>query len=129
MAKRRVVHNEEELADAMNDDTVEEVEIHGDMTKQIVDIKAKGKVTWGVVIGCFAVAITAILAAPATAGTSSLVAMPVLAPAVSILGLAAVGFLVRLVIITKSIDIIKRIYNNMSIDEIAADYIIIHKTK
>ena len=127
MSNRRVVYDEEEFADAMNDDTVDEVEIHGDIKTKMVDIKAKGDVAWAVVVACFALCATALITAPATNGTSALIATPALAPAVSAVGLAIIGFLVKMVILTKSVTIVKQIYYNLKLEETCPEYIVMRK--
>lgn len=82
------IHTEKELAAALkgNQDTIE---IEGDLAKKVIRIKATGPIVWGVVISCLAVSVVAILAAPATGGTST--AAGFIASPVVISGLGGVG--------------------------------------
>jgi len=59
----------------------DEIEIEGDLVRRIIRIKATGNVAWAVAIGAIAVAVVALLAAPATGGTSVPAGMAALAPA------------------------------------------------
>ena len=67
----KTVTTKEDLAKALekNEDTII---IEGDLANKVIKIKAKGKLAWFVALGGITVAVVAILAAPGTAGTSTI---------------------------------------------------------
>ena len=75
----------EELGKFIKDD-IETIEIEGDLRKKVLRIKATGKVSWALVVGAIAVAITSILAAPATGGTSFVANVVTVPVAATVLG-------------------------------------------
>jgi len=114
---RRRVSTEEEFAKAMKDDTVDEVEITGSMKDKMLKVRARGKITWGIVAGSFAVAGAVILTSPTTGGLSSILSLPALAPAVGVLGTTLVAFLVKLIIAFGSIGILTQLRDGIIIEE------------
>ena len=80
------VKTEKELAKQIEDDA-DTIVIEGDLKNKVYRIKATGKVAWVVAIGAIAVAVTAVLAAPATGGVSSSAALAAAPLAVTTLGL------------------------------------------
>lgn len=83
------VHTEEELAKAIknNSDTIE---IHGDLARKTIKIKATGNVAWAVAFGAIGVAMASIFFAVGSGGSTvpiTTVTMGITAPAaVTILG-------------------------------------------
>jgi hypothetical protein len=79
------VRTEAELGEAMksNADTIE---IEGDFAKKVIRIRATGAVAWAIALGAIGVAVYALLAAPATGGTTGLVGVAAAPAAVAILG-------------------------------------------
>lgn len=82
-----MINSPKELGKKLKSDP-EEIKVEVDLGKKIVKIKATGKVSWAIAIGAIGVAVTAFIAAPATAGVSSVVAMTTAPAAVSILGIS-----------------------------------------
>lgn len=82
-----MINSSKELGKKLKSDP-EEIKVEVDLGKKIVKIKATGKVSWAIAIGAIGVAVTAFIAAPATAGVSSVVAMTTAPAAVSILGIS-----------------------------------------
>ncbi|WP_338627400.1 hypothetical protein QJR52_04545 [Clostridium baratii] len=82
------VNDSKGLGEALKADE-DEIIIEGDLKEKVIRIKAKGKVAWAVAIGAIAVAVVAIIATPATGGTSSIAAVATAPAAVSVLGGAA----------------------------------------
>lgn len=84
------VRTEKELGEALKNNQ-DRIEIEGDLSKKVIKIKATGKVAWLVASGAIAVAVIAVLATPATGGTSNVahfVAAPV---AAATLGVSVTG--------------------------------------
>ena len=75
------VHNEKELAQALKNDS-DTIEIHGDLSKKTLKIKAAGKLAWAIAFGAIGVAMASVFltmgsggtAAPVTAGTMAFAA-------------------------------------------------------
>ncbi|WP_294411202.1 hypothetical protein [uncultured Ruminococcus sp.] len=86
------VYNEKELGKALHDD-VDSIEIEGDLSNKVIRIKATGKVAWGLLIGCMAIAIPLVIVTVATSGTATIVTSPalvgVMAPSIATLGVGA----------------------------------------
>lgn len=114
---RRVATTEEEFADAMKDDTVDEIEVTGSLKDKMLKVRAKGRITWGIVAGCFTVAGAVILTSPSTGGLSSILSLPALAPAVGILGTTVMAFLIKLIIAFGSIGILTQLRDGTIVDE------------
>ena len=64
------------------------VEVSIKMGKIIIKLKGVGKVAWAIAIGAIGVAVAAVIAAPATGGTSSALAAVSAPAAASILGVS-----------------------------------------
>lgn len=79
------VNDEKQLAKAVDRDEFE-IEITDNLRKKVYRIKATGKVSWVVAIGAIGIAVATLMAAPATGGTSAIVAGVTAPAAVSILG-------------------------------------------
>ncbi len=79
------VKTEKELGEAIKRQD-DEIIIEGDLIKQVIKIRATGKVAWAVAIGAIAVAVTAVLS---SGGTAAPGAIPVGFVAVSTLGVSA----------------------------------------
>lgn len=77
--------NEKELGKAIKNNE-DSIEISVDLERKVLKIKSIGNVAWLVAFGAITVAVVAILAAPATGGTSSFVSAAAAPAAVSILG-------------------------------------------
>ena len=113
--KRAKVDNEEDLAEAMEqleDRDIDEIEISGNLKDQVVEIKGKGSVVWGIVAACFAVAAIALLTAPSTGGISGIVAGPACVPAVAAIGTGGCTMLAKLICAAGSVDIMDDLYEN-----------------
>ena len=63
--------------------------IEGDLKGKVIRIKATGKVAWAVAIGAIAVSVAAVLATPATGGTSNAAHLVTVPVAAGTLGTAA----------------------------------------
>jgi hypothetical protein len=107
------ITSEEELAKALKQEE-DTIEITGDLTKKIIKIKATGKIAWAIALAAIAIAIPiAIICISSTPATgpvgiaSTLVALPVLAPAVATLGAGTAFSAVFIAISGKSIDTLK----------------------
>lgn len=84
------VRTDKELGKALKNGA-DEIIIEGDLKKKVLRIKATGKVAWGVAIGAIGVIVLALLAAPETAGTSSIIGAASFAPAAAAVGGADVA--------------------------------------
>ena len=130
MAKeRKKISTEEELVDFYNDPNSDEIEVYGDVKNQIIHIKAKGSVAWGVAMGCIIVGIGLILAAPATGGSSTIPGAAMFGPAITAIGASSTMFLVGLGLAAGGgyVGIVKWIYNDAKIIEQTDDYIVLKK--
>ncbi|MNY95923.1 hypothetical protein D3C78_124100 [compost metagenome] len=128
------VHNEKELAQAIEKSS-DTIEIHGDLAKQTIRIKAAGNVAWAIAFGAIAVAMASVFltvgsggtSAPVTAGTMFLTA-PV---AATTLGLGAAVTVGSLVVAAGSIGAAKlllgKLRNGYVIKEKKKDSIILQK--
>ncbi len=79
------VKTEKELGQALKNGAGT-IENEGDMVRKVIKIKATGKVAWAAAIGAIAVAIVAILAAPAAGGASTSASLVAAPAAVGVLG-------------------------------------------
>ena len=79
------VKTEKELGEALNSDA-DVIEIEGKLGDKVFKIKVTGKVAWGVCIGAIAISVTAILATPATGGSSDSALILTIPTAALILG-------------------------------------------
>ena len=82
-------NNEKELGEALHNNE-DEIVIEGDLANHVWKIHIKGNVAWGVVIGCFVIAIPLVITTVVSGGTATPVTAPaavaVIAPASGILG-------------------------------------------
>ena len=79
------ITSEKELGIALKENR-EYIEIEGSLASKCVKIKATGRVAWMIAIGAIAIAVVAIISAPATGGTSGAVGFVAAPTAVGILG-------------------------------------------
>ncbi len=127
--ERRKISTEEELVNFYKDPNTDEIEVHGDLRHQIVHIKAKGKVAWGVAMGCIIVGVGLIITTPATGGTSTIPGTLSFGPAIAAIGVSSTMFLVGLGLAAGAsyVGIIKWLYNDAQIIEQTDDYIVLKK--
>ena len=79
------IRTEEELGEALKQG-VDTIEIEGDLANKTIRIRATGSVAWIIAVGAIGVAVYALLAAPATAGSSALISGFGASAAVGVLG-------------------------------------------
>lgn len=81
----KTVRNEKELASSLKngDDTII---IEGDLCNKVIRIKATGTAAWIIAVGAIGVAVVAVMSAPATGGTSTIVSAFTGTAAAGILG-------------------------------------------
>lgn len=102
------VRTEKELGEALKKDQ-SRIEIEGDLSKKVIKIKATGKVAWLVASGAIAVAVIAVLATPATGGTSNVahfVAAPV---AAATLGVSVAGSAIAIAVASGGIGALNKL--------------------
>ena len=80
-----VVKTEQELADSLKKNE-SEITIEGDLTNKVIRIHAVGQVAWVIAFGAIAVAVTAVMASPATIGAGAIVSLVSGTAAATILG-------------------------------------------
>lgn len=119
------VLNEKELAEAINNDE-ETIEIEGDLAKKTVKIKATGKVAWIVAIGAISIAVIAILSAPATAGTSSLISAGVAPVAVGVLGAGTTVTAISIAVAGGSVAVLNKL-RGYKLEKISDNKVILKK--
>ena len=81
-----VVKDEKELGKALKNEE-EEIELRGELAKKMKKIYQLDQTLWCLCLVCLAVTVTALLAAPATAGTSTVVSLTAGTPAAAIIGI------------------------------------------
>ena len=64
------VHTEKELAQAIKND-VDTIEIHGDLAKKTIKIKAAGNVAWAIAFGAIGVAMASVFLTMGSGGTAA----------------------------------------------------------
>lgn len=119
------VKNEEELAKAINSDA-DEIEIEGDLAKKTIRIKATGRFAWIVAIGAITVAVVAIMSAPATAGSSSLISAFAAPAAVGILGIGTTVSAIAIAVAAGGVGVLKKL-RDYDMDEISEKRVILRK--
>ena len=87
MGKRVTVKTPKELGKALKG-KADEILIEGDLKKKVFRIRVTGKVAWLVAIGAIAAAVAAIIA---SGGLAFALGIPLVAPAISILGVPTVS--------------------------------------
>ena len=87
MGKRVPVKTPKELGKALKNNA-DEILIEGDLKKKVIRIRITGKVAWLVAIGAIAAAVAAIIA---SGGLAFALGIPLVAPAISILGVPTVS--------------------------------------
>ena len=110
------VYNEEELAKAIKNNT-DTIEIHGNLAKRTIRIKAAGNVAWAVAFGAIAVAMASVFLTMGTGGTAAPVATTALAgaapAATAVLGLGTTITVGSLVIAAGSISAAKLLFGKL----------------
>ena len=104
----RTVRTNEELAKAVKEDA-STIIVEGDLKNKVLRIKATGKVTWGIAIGAIAVAVIAILAAPASGGTSAAVGVAAAPAAAAILGGSTTVAAISIAVAAGSVDVLNNL--------------------
>ncbi|WP_368577380.1 hypothetical protein [Acinetobacter pittii] len=113
------VHTEEELAKAIknNSDTIE---IHGDLARKTIKIKATGNVAWAVAFGAIGVAMASIFFAVGSGGSTvpiTTATMGITAPAaVTILGVGTTITVGSLFVAAGSINTAKLLFGKLRKD-------------
>jgi len=118
------VHTEEELAQAIKDNS-DTIEIHGDLAKKTIKIKAVGNVAWAIAFGAIAVAMASVFltmgsggaAAPVTATTMAFAAPA----ATATLGLGVTITVGSLVAAAGSIGAAKLLFGKLRNDYVIKD--------
>lgn len=86
------VNNENELGKALNDGE-NYIELDVDLGKKVIRLKGAGNGVWAGLLICVVAAIPLVISTVASAGTASLVTVPVLAsvmaPSIAVLGIGA----------------------------------------
>lgn len=121
-----VVRNEKEFAKAVknNEDTIE---IEGDLANKTIKIKATGKVVWGVVIAAVAIIVVAILAAPATGGTSGVAALVGGSGATALIGAPTMFTLVGIAVAAGGIGVLTAIRDKYRIIEKSSNRVVLKR--
>lgn len=104
----RVVRTEKELANAVKEDK-DTIIVEGDLKNEVIRIKAKGSVAWGVCIACLTVALVSILAAPETGGTSLAVSGFTGTDAASILGVSTASTAVLIAVAAGGVGVLNKL--------------------
>ena len=124
---RRTVTTEKELVNAIKDDEVSEIEITGELKDKVFKIKAKGKVAWAVAFGAIAVVVLIVVTSPTTVGTQNLLALPALAPAISVLGAGATLTAVKIAAFAGGAAALTYIRDDMNVIDQGPNYIVLKK--
>ena len=121
------VKTEEELRQALEDDSVEIVIENPVLGKIVIKIKKAEKVKWVIAVGAIAAAITAIVlmapavatgpAAPVTESMLALTATTTASAAVSILGMAATIAALKICLKSKSTNILTKLRDQYIVSE------------
>lgn len=124
---RCTVTTEKELANAINNDSVSEIEIKGDLKEKVVKIRAKGKVAWAIAVGAITIAVLLIISSPVTLGTQSIVSLPALGPAVAVLGVGVTLSAVQIAAAAGGVAILAYIREGMKVVDEGSNYIVLKK--
>ncbi|MDE7316236.1 MAG: hypothetical protein K2N12_00655 [Helicobacter sp.] len=103
-----VVRTEQELAKAI-EGGMNSIEIHGDLARHTIGIKATGQVAWLVAIGAIGVAVASLMVSPATAGVSAGFAAASAAGAVGILGAATTATAISIAVAAGGVGVLNRL--------------------
>ncbi|CAM9400309.1 hypothetical protein [Acinetobacter bereziniae] len=118
------VRTEEELAQAINNNS-DIIEIHGDLAKRTIKIKATGNVAWAIAFGAIAVAMASLLLTLGSGGAGAPViaaTMAFAAPAATAtLGLGVAISVGSLVVAAGSIGTAKLLFGKLRNDYVIKD--------
>lgn len=117
------VRTEEELADAINE-SIDQIEIEGDLANKTFKIKASGQVAWAVAIGAIGIAATAVVLAmkggdTKTTAISGLAAASFMAVPTLTIGYAAAAAAVAIAVSAGSVAVLGKLrdYKQVSFDD------------
>lgn len=116
-----LISNEKELATAIENNQ-DYIEIKGDLARKTIKIKAVGPIVWGVCLGAIAIAVVAILAAPATGGTSAALSAFAAPAAVATLGASATATAISLAVATGGVAVLNKL-RDYDMEKISEDKI------